>query len=72
MKGRVENGVVYTPPELADQLAGMIRDVEQRFLWPHGNVIKRVYDPCCGDGALLRAAENIWSEPTHYVDGWDI
>jgi hypothetical protein len=49
---RVDNGVVYTPPEIAEPLA--------RNLWAWAGKLgvqaNAVYDPCCGDGALLRAA----------------
>lgn len=58
MAKRVTDGVVYTPQELGKQLALMIhrqaRDLDHN--------VDTIVDPCCGDGALLRAARGVFPD----------
>lgn len=55
MGKRVDNGVIYTPPDLALFAAGCLYSTAAE-VGIHG---REVWDPCCGNGALLRACRRV-------------
>lgn len=56
IKKRTENGVVYTPPELAKRLASETKAICDEL----GFAPTQVIDPCCGKGALLVAGAEVF------------
>ena len=55
-KARTENGVIYTPTALAKLAAQKLQEVE--YLCDRSHT-RSVWDPCCGDGALLEACQTL-------------
>jgi predicted RNA methylase len=60
---RVDNGVVYTPKELALFAAMQLTEAEVALL---GYPMRPVWDPCCGTGALLDACKQLDSGAKTY------
>ena len=53
---RIENGVVYTPADLAIEVATQAKEVCDELNYSP----KFVVDPCCGRGSLLKAGEDVF------------
>ena len=62
----ITNGVVYTPPILADLAVKKLNEIADIV----GCTDKRYYDPCCGDGALMDAVFR--ADPSAIVFGSDL
>jgi hypothetical protein len=65
---RIDNGVVYTPADLALEVATQAKEICDELDYSPRFVV----DPCCGQGDLLKAGESVFGVGPSYCLGHDI